>query len=211
MLPAPKVDVDALPYIDQQYTDAARKQVEQLIQEELKSFKPSKDYLAQWPMREPDFEAHPLLQAEWMRICDGQPMPKLDTSRYQLAAPPTNKQTDLTAWQKSVENAQSQLEHQSNRITNLELLQKYGANAWRAHLNAVEAANSSVSRLNDNLGAEIEATNRKRKLDQTKVGPTLTKLEGEWAAAVRKNIEIESVCIGVERECQLLREALEKK
>ena len=25
-----------------------------------------------------------MLQAEWMRVCDEQPMPRIDTSRYQL-------------------------------------------------------------------------------------------------------------------------------
>ena len=43
---------------------------------------------------------------------------------------------------------------------------------------------------------------------QTKVGPTLVKLEGDWVSAVRKNIEIESQCTRLERECHLLREAL---
>ena len=56
-LPPPRTDIDALPYIDQQYTDAARSEVESLIQAELKTFKP-KDYLAPWPMHEPDFEVH---------------------------------------------------------------------------------------------------------------------------------------------------------
>jgi DNA repair ATPase RecN len=50
-----------------------------------------------------------------MRICDQQPMPKLDTTRYQLDPPPSSRQTDLAAWQKSIDNAQAQLEHQANR------------------------------------------------------------------------------------------------
>ena len=101
-----------------------------------------------------------------MRVCDQQPMPKLDTTRYQLDAPPSHLQADLAAWRKSTDNAQAQLEHQGNRcaahcveeagclraahgpcphfarrLVNLELLQKFGANAWRAHLDALEAAN----------------------------------------------------------------------
>jgi len=208
MLPPPHMDIDALPYIDQQYTPAMQKQVESLIEAELKTFKPAKDYLAQWPMHEPDFEAHPLLQAEWMRICDQQPMPKLDTTRYQLDPPPSSRQTDLAAWQKSIDNAQAQLEHQANRISNLELLQKHGANAWRAHLNGLEAASNSATQLQNSLSNEIDAVTRKRKHDQTKAGPTLQKLEGEWVSSVRKNIEIESQCMRLERECFLLREAL---
>jgi hypothetical protein len=63
MLPPPHMDIDALPYIDQQYTPAMQKQVESLIEAELKTFKPAKDYLAQWPMHEPDFEVHARLSA----------------------------------------------------------------------------------------------------------------------------------------------------
>ena len=37
---------------------------------------------------EPHFDEHPMLQAEWMRVCDRQPMPRIDVSRYQLDAPP---------------------------------------------------------------------------------------------------------------------------
>jgi pre-mRNA-splicing factor SPF27 len=43
-----------------------------------------------------------------------------------------NKQGDVQAWEKACKNANAQLEHQLNRITNLELLLRYGGNAWRA-------------------------------------------------------------------------------
>ena len=58
-----------------------------------------------------------MLQAEWMRVCDQQPMPRIDTSRYQLEAPPSAKQADPVAWRRAVENAEAQLEHQANRCT----------------------------------------------------------------------------------------------
>ena len=44
-----------------------------------------------WPMYEPDFEEHPLLHAEWLRVCDGQPMSNMDNARYQLDPPPAQK------------------------------------------------------------------------------------------------------------------------
>jgi pre-mRNA-splicing factor SPF27 len=43
-----------------------------------------------------------------------------------------SKQADVSAWTAAVDNAHAQLEHQLNRITNLELLLRYGDNAWRA-------------------------------------------------------------------------------
>ena len=56
-----------------------------------------------------------MLQAEWMRVCDRQPMPRLDVSRYQLEPPPAAKQADPVAWRRAVENAEAMLEHQATR------------------------------------------------------------------------------------------------
>lgn len=50
-----------------------------------------------------------------------------------------NKRGDPSAWLSACNNANAQLEHQLNRITNLELLLKYGANAWRAQSQLDEA------------------------------------------------------------------------
>merc|ERR1719203_390029 len=148
-LPAPHVEIDALPYVDTQFNDPAMKQqVEALIKAELAAInKQPRDYLEHIPLYEPKFDGHPALQAEWMRVCatDGnEPMPAMDVSRYQLEGPPAGKQTSVSAWERAVRNAEAQLEHQANRIDNLELLQSYGANLWRVHLNSLEAAQSRL-------------------------------------------------------------------
>lgn len=144
-LPAPTTVVDALPYVDMQYNDPAMKrQVDAMVEAEMQTFTPG-DYLGHLPPPyEPNFEVrarapsaaarlaagdpivprglrhprpqdHPLLQAEWMRVCDNQPMPSIDTSRYALNGPSQAKQADPTAWRRAVENAEAQLEHQATR------------------------------------------------------------------------------------------------
>lgn len=235
-LPAPHTDVDTLPYVDTQYNDPELKaRVDAMIQAELKTFKP-KEYLAHLPeMHEPNFDDHPLLQAEWMRVCEEQPMSKMDTTRwaappllraparprasrarvpavrprYNLEGPPPARQTDLKAWGRAVGNAQAQLEHQDNRVVNLELLQKHGANTWRAHLQALEAIATRYAAEKDELGVQIDALNRKRKLEQTEVGPKLQRLEAEWVAAVKKNATIEAACEQLEGDCAILRQHLD--
>ena len=47
---------------------------------------------------------------------------------------------DPEAWEAAVNNAKAQLEHQTLRIQNLELMLKYGPNQWRAHNASLEAA-----------------------------------------------------------------------
>ena len=199
MLTGPANLIDALPYVDQQYNDPAMKaQVQALIAEELKTFKPSRDYLEPWPMYEPTFEANPMLQAEWMRVCDGQPMPKIDVSRYQLDPPPPSMQRDDAAWQRSIDNAKSQLEHQATRILNLELMQQHGSKLWLAHLSQLEMTAVHLERADRALGEEIEAVNRKRKAEQERVGPELQRLEEEWVRRIKKNIELESQILSLQ-------------
>merc|ERR1712039_247774 len=97
---------------------------------------------------------------------------------------------NIAAWDHAVQNAQAQLEHQATRLDNLDLLQKYGSNLWRVHLNSLEAASRRCTNEQAAVSAQIEEVNRKRKLAQTEIGPTLTRLEGDWVNAV-KNLEIE--------------------
>ena len=212
LLTAPMVLVDALPYIDGQYNDPALKaQLHALIAEEMKTFKPEKDYLAAFPPYEPSFEGTSLLQADWMRVCDGAPMSKIDTSRYQLDPPPASAARDPAAWQLAVDNAKAQLENQATRLVNLELLQQHGAKLWVAQCNSLEASGKQLDRAEGAISGRIEELNRKRKADQTSVAPTLHGLQGEWLTLVKKNLEIEAQTLKLEAECAHLQELKEKR
>ena len=212
LLGGPSSMVDALPYVDKEYNDPSMQaQVHALIQQEMRTFKPEKDYLAPWPMHEPTFEANPMLQAEWIRVCSEAPMPKIDTSRYQLDPPPPGLTKDPAAWQRAIENAQAQLENQGTRLGNLELLNQHGAKLWLASLNQTEAASKALAREDAALAASIEAINRKRKADQLGAAPHLARLEAEWVGGVKKNLEIEAQILKLEAECASLRDDLEAR
>jgi len=188
-----------------------KQHVDALVQAEMRSFKPTHNYLEKWPLYEPNFDNHPMLQAEWMRVCDQQPMPKMDTSRYQVEPPPAELLKDEEAWHRATDNAKAQYEHQTTRIANLELLQQYGAPLWRAHLNVLEAASSQLTRAEAELTEEIELVNRKRKAAQLAVGPRLMQMEAEWVSSVKKNLEIEAECLRLEAIREGQREAAEAK
>ncbi|KAK9806831.1 hypothetical protein WJX72_004086 [[Myrmecia] bisecta] len=201
--------IDALPYTDA--LSAEEKQaVDQLIQEELKnSVKKPADYLKELPpvpvLR---FQDHPVLQHEYNRVKAGQPMAALDTTRYRLDPPPLARRNDVAAWKQALDNAHSQLEHQYNRLLNLELLNKYGPNAWRAHNDYLEAGNKRVE---EEVAATKQATeelNRTRKMQQGGAGQQLAALEASWAALVRKNQDIDLACRLVEAEIEQLQAKL---
>lgn len=54
---------------------------------------------------------HSLLHAEMKRVEAGEPLPPLDTVRYQLPAPTSAEPTDED-WQAALKNAYAQHEHQ---------------------------------------------------------------------------------------------------
>lgn len=64
-------------------------------------------------------------------------MEMMSMKRYELPTPPAGKMTDITAWQECVDNSQAQLEHQSLRILNLDMMSEFGASAWRSYNNVL--------------------------------------------------------------------------
>jgi pre-mRNA-splicing factor SPF27 len=132
---AADVPIDALAYVDVEYNDpAVRLEVRNMIEEEMACFEPI-DYLAAKQMQPHISKIKPgsILATEMGRLAKGAPMRGLDLTRYDVQPPALDKQNDVAAWEKAVNNAKAQLQHQTNRQLHLELLGNYGANAWLYH------------------------------------------------------------------------------
>lgn len=71
-------------------------------------------------------------------------------------------------WLKALDNANAQLEHQNQRILNLELVQKFGGNAWNIHNYQMEYDLSLLRKALDDKKAEVMELNKHRKRDQVK-------------------------------------------
>ena len=74
-------------------------------------------------------------------------------------------------WHKALDNANAQLEHQNQRILNLELVQKFGNNAWNIHNYQLEYDLSLIRNAVDEKKAEIMELNKLRKRDQVTNNP----------------------------------------
>lgn len=135
------------------------------------------------------FSSNTLIQQEFDRVRRGKPMdPSLDLSRYQLDPPTSNTTSNSTTangstetitpsaseelpegralWLKALDNANAQLEHQNQRVLNLELIQKFGGNAWNIHNYQLEYDVSLLRKAVDEKKAEIMELNKLRKRDQ---------------------------------------------
>ena len=112
---------------------------------------------------------NPVLQAELARVSRGEKLSALDLSRLRLE-PPTSSSSDTqpspSDWECAVQNSQSQLEHQWNRIINLELMNKFGSNAWRIHNYQLDHAVAGVKKVAESNKEEILSINKQRKLEQ---------------------------------------------
>jgi len=142
----------------------------------------------------------PLIGADVARAASGTPLPPPDASRFRLEPPSGAAAEDVGAWAAAVANAKAQLEHQALRIQNLELLTKYGANAWLAHTRAADAALAAGKAQLAALEAATAELHKTRKVQQQAAGAELAAVERQWRAAVAKCAEIEAACVALEAQ-----------
>ncbi|XP_038079225.1 pre-mRNA-splicing factor SPF27-like [Patiria miniata] len=204
---AGEVLVDALPYHDKGYDEPGEKEsAYALVEEETRRYRPTKNYLEHLPaIDHTPFETE-VLKNEFERLASRLPMDVLSMKRYELPPPPAGRQNDVLAWNESVENSMAQLEHQAERIANLELLSKFGSQAWRVYndllVRMVEHAQSQLQQIRK----QIQELNWQRKTKQKSAGDALKNLEESWTGLVAKNYEIERACLELEQEVDRLRQ-----
>jgi len=204
--------LDALPYIDAQYSDESMEEVDKLISAEMaRSTKSPEEYLAELGLHRPSLRVSALAQAEFARIEEGKPQPAVNMVRYKVEPPPEEEKNNLHAWKVAVDNAFAQVQSTKVRVTNLELSNKFGPNAWKLHAEQLQTLNSGVEERIQEVKQEIENINRKRKADQTKAGGKLEHLAQKWTASIQKTNELEAVCYLLEKDVKKLRKRAVKK
>ncbi|KAJ2470366.1 hypothetical protein EV174_006123, partial [Coemansia sp. RSA 2320] len=170
-------DIDSLPYIDKEYdSPEVREKVLSLIQEEMGRMPPPPV-----PRSAALFKNNELLRKEYERVKLGRPLPQFDIERYKLETPKEADSGNVEVWKRASDNAASQLEHQSIRLANLELLQHFGANAWKLNNYQKEQLLSSVEKATSRYKEEGVNVNKVRKYEQTEAGIKLAGLESRWS------------------------------
>lgn len=203
---AGEVLVDALPYFDQGYDDpGVRETALAMVEEECRRYRPTKNYLEHLPSANLNTFETDMMNTEFDRIQNRLPMEPLSMKRYELPPPPPSKISELSAWQESVENSFAQLEHQSVRVLNLELMVEFGCESWKEYLDVVVALQVKAQSMLQDVKKEIQEINWQRKSKQTQAGEKLRALEAQWVMLVSKNYEIEQVCAKLEEQVQKLK------
>ncbi|KAK3834022.1 MAG: Pre-mRNA-splicing factor SPF27 [Linnemannia gamsii] len=110
-----------------------------------------------------------------------------------------------TQWLKALDNANAQLEHQNQRVVNLELVQKFGGNAWNIHNYQLEYDVSLLRKEVDDKKAEIMELNKLRKRDQMDAAESLQRLEAKWAEMISSTLQVEVASASLHAELAQLK------
>ncbi|CAG8521386.1 11218_t:CDS:2 [Acaulospora morrowiae] len=202
----PEVIIDSLPYIDQEIDyEGMRAKVDKLVEQEMRKRTTSKrDQALNFPSNFEFFKDSPILATEYQRVQQGKAIAEMDTSRYKLSEPEDKENEEL--WQKSVDNSKSQLQHQNLRLFNLELLQKYGANAWRVHNFQLEHELQQYQKSLEEYRQSILELNKQRKTEQLQAGSQIEALELKWTEMIGQTLQVEVACASLESEVQQLKQ-----
>jgi pre-mRNA-splicing factor SPF27 len=169
-----------------------------MVEEECRRYRPTKNYLEHLPALSTTAFETDLLKNDYERLQNHLPMESMSMKRYELPPPPNNKLSEISAWGESVDNSMAQLEHQSLRSLNLELMIEYGCESWKAYLEIITSMLAKAQERLQELKKEIQDVNWQRKKKQTDGGEKLKGLEEKWVTLVSKNYEIEQACVKME-------------
>ncbi|SJX61768.1 uncharacterized protein SRS1_12752 [Sporisorium reilianum f. sp. reilianum] len=199
---------DALPYFDRdlELQPGLRSRVDALIAAEQASMTPiDPSTSTRLPPPYEPFSSRPDLLAELERVALGQPSAHtLDTQRYTLPSPPGGPDAPLPDWQAAVDSAHAQLGHMDVRLKNIELLKRFGSNAWRLSNFQQEQDIRMLTEAVEAVRAETNEVNRLRQKEQTEVGAKLALLEKRWTELISRGLQLEVANVTTSEEVERL-------
>ena len=125
------------------------------------------------------FEGSPALKAEYNRIANGG-----ETDKLQGRNPAADESKDFA---ERIETAETHVEEQQKHITNLELLQCYGANAWKLHAADLEGLSSAYYNRTLGQAQRLELLNQERRGLQEESKKRVHALESEFYHLADRN------------------------
>lgn len=176
-----------------------------MVDEECRRYKPTKNYLEFLPTLNITAFETDLMRNEYQRIESGQRMETMNTKRYELPGPPAGNRGEILAWQEAVNNSFAQLEHQSIRTMNLELMDKYGTETWKSALEIMVQMSAKAQKQLQEIKKEIQDVNWSRKSKQLQTGEKLSQLQSQWVSMVSCNYEIEQAVLNLEHQIANIR------
>ena len=172
---------------------AAEQAAQQLVEEELRQNPGAPPRL---PALRPPRDSS-IMAAEFSRCDRDEDLAPLAIERYSCA-PPTEQ--DPEAWKSARTNVRAQLEHQANRVVNLELAESFSEHTWRRHVHDLGRLHAQVAALAEGKEREAEQINLKRKRDQAKLGPDIVRAERAVVERLERHRALEARVAALRKE-----------
>lgn len=190
--------LDALPYYDTIKDSELKDQVDQLIKNEMKQFKP-KNYLEHLPYPEL-FKSSEFLRLEFERISKGE---KLKV----IKLPELKKTTssDPKELEKYLNTLKQMTEYENTKMINLQLMEKYAPASWRLYNSHLEKQKNNLDKELEITKQKIDTVNKKRKFEQLECGTKLTEMSIQWDQLVKKNIELRKEIRNLEQQIKRIK------
>ncbi len=96
------------------------------------------------------------------------------------------------AWRNSVSNVKAQLQHQENRLMNLELMEEHVANVWLQQNSALEQIYNNYTEQTVALNKQLRELNKTRLATQERAFPDLAKLTHRRDSAVVQRLQCQA-------------------
>mmetsp|Transcript_4096 Transcript_4096/g.12311 ORF Transcript_4096/g.12311 Transcript_4096/m.12311 type:complete len:218 (-) Transcript_4096:1490-2143(-) len=190
--------VDALPYVDNELLEpGARSRAEQMVKEELRKGSSRRTVS---PLPDMSFASAPMAQKELQRLEDGGTAESIDFASQNLDV---SANASIEEYQAAVERGEAHFQLEIDKMLNLELMRKYAASTWLLSNRDLELSSARIKEEVDAVKKEIEAVNRKRKIDQEDAGATLQELKSRYQKHVEKNSKLVLECLALESRNQV--------
>eukprot|EP01038_Epipyxis_sp_PR26KG_P011244 gene11244-15088_t len=190
-------DFDILPYIDRDYDHPlVQEKVHSLISAEMRTFTPG-NYLSYLPLKDLKFSHSQVLKSEFKRLEHGLAAPQFDNSRYSVEKPEPPLDKDVQAWRSCVNNAKSQLIHQTNRIMNLEVIEENNISMWLVHNNTTEKHTQFYQNKTEEIKKQIRLINKSRQMTQEEILPEIIRLKSKSQTSLLKKLQIQKAFLDI--------------
>jgi hypothetical protein len=184
--------VDALPYFDGVATADIQASVRRELLVEQKSV--SRDAaarIAHLPaVPTLAFEGSVFLATEFGRIRAGKPSIKFSTIRNKVGAP--SDPNDVEGWEAALEAAKAELGYNEKKLVHLQLLKKYGKDAWIGYNELVGHTKELLEREQEETKISVNEVNLSRKREHEKAGARLRAMETQYWELLQRGFAVEA-------------------
>lgn len=193
--------IDSLAYIDCHLREETRvkEEMNHLIREEMKKLAVTKkleDYLTDFQLPNLEYMNDQSILKEISRIEKDKKLNIFNSAiETKFEEPAPNKYHDYNTWEKLLQKVQLSLQQFNVKNFNLDLMIKFGPEAWKKYLSVFENLVNQLELEKSSLEAQCEEINKQRKFNQVEFRETMTDLESKHSYYINQYLGIQKECL----------------